>query len=365
MDLPLVSDYTSLFTDDIPLLDVRAPVEFNEGAFPFSVNFPLLSNSERERIGTHYKKMGKGDAIDLGYRLVSGKIKTERVNNWINFAKDNPDGALYCFRGGMRSKICQQWIYEESGIVYPRIEGGYKALRRYLIDILNDAPNQFECLVLSGRTGVGKTQVLQHIVHRLDLEKIFHHRGSAFGKHVDEQPLQINIENTLAVNLLKLRNMGVERFLVEDEAPNIGSRRIPDGIVFLLRNSPIVVLESTLEERVENVYREYILNSLKEYQNKSGADDGFSSWSGNLVNSLQKIHKRLGGERFKNISHLMQNAISAHLHRNQSEAHRDWIRELLVQYYDPMYDYQLSKKKARIKFNGDLRAIIDYIHTTF
>lgn len=34
IDLPQTDDYLSLFLSDTPLLDVRAPVEFEQGAFP-------------------------------------------------------------------------------------------------------------------------------------------------------------------------------------------------------------------------------------------------------------------------------------------------------------------------------------------
>ena len=41
--------------------------------------------------------------------------------------------ALYIARGGLRSAITQQWL-QESGVEYPRVKGGYKALRRWLMD---------------------------------------------------------------------------------------------------------------------------------------------------------------------------------------------------------------------------------------
>ena len=44
MELPQTDDYRSLLLDDIPLLDVRAPVEFEQGSFPLAENFPLINN---------------------------------------------------------------------------------------------------------------------------------------------------------------------------------------------------------------------------------------------------------------------------------------------------------------------------------
>ena len=41
--------------------------------------------------------------------------------------------------------------------------------------------------------------------------------------------------------------------------------------------------------------------------------------------------------------------------------HRGWIEGLLKDYYDPMYDYQLSNKRERIAFEGDRHQVIEYL----
>ena len=48
-------DYLSLFLNDTPLLDVRAPVEFAKGAFPGAANISLINDDERHQIGICYK----------------------------------------------------------------------------------------------------------------------------------------------------------------------------------------------------------------------------------------------------------------------------------------------------------------------
>ena len=136
MELPQIDDYRSILLNDIPLLDVRAPVEFDQGAFPLAENFPLINDQEREEIGIRYKNLGQDEAIRLGHELVQGDSKSQRVTHWQNFFEQYPQGVLYCFRGGMRSKITQQWIYEQTGKIFPRVKGGYKAMRRFLIDEL-------------------------------------------------------------------------------------------------------------------------------------------------------------------------------------------------------------------------------------
>ncbi len=71
--------YRELFLDDIPLMDVRAPVEYHKGAFPNTVNRPLMNDIERQKVGTSYKQHGQQAAIALGHELVCG---APRPNGW-------------------------------------------------------------------------------------------------------------------------------------------------------------------------------------------------------------------------------------------------------------------------------------------
>src|SRR5690606_8070049 len=71
-------DYRRLFLQGIPLMDVRAPIEFAKGAFPGAVNAPLMNDSERQKVGACYKQQGQQAAVELGHQLVSGKIKVAR-----------------------------------------------------------------------------------------------------------------------------------------------------------------------------------------------------------------------------------------------------------------------------------------------
>jgi len=145
----------SLFLRDMPLMDVRAPAEFSQGAFPCAVNLPLMDDQERHEVGICYKQQGQDAAIKLGNKLVSGDIKAQRIAQWQTFAKQHPDAFLYCFRGGLRSRTTQQWLLE-SGVDLPLVNGGYKAMRRFLIDELEQSIAESRFFILGGKTGTGK-----------------------------------------------------------------------------------------------------------------------------------------------------------------------------------------------------------------
>lgn len=360
-ELPQIEDLRSLFLKDVPLLDVRAPVEFAQGAFPHTENHPLINDTEREQIGIQYKEMGQDAAIEMGHGLVNGEKKAARVAEWKAFAEQHPEGVLYCFRGGMRSKISQQWLYEETGILYPRVKGGYKAMRRFLIDELEVSAREVKPIVLGGRTGVGKTVLLQQLEPMIDLEKLAWHRGSAFGPHATPQPRQIAFENALSIALLKIRANGNPHFAVEDEHRNVGACFIPDSIRDKFRDSPLVILEASLEERVEITHMEYIDEALAEHVTLYGEEEGFKKWAAYLLGSMDKIKKRLGGVRHAELRKILESAIEVHRRTGETGQHRAWIGELLGGYYDPMYDYQIEQNEKQIAFTGDRKAVIGFL----
>ena len=81
------------------------------------------------------------------------------VSAWVEFANRHPNGALYCFRGGLRSQIAQQWMHE-AGTDFPVVKGGYKALRTFLLGALETLTGQCTFTLVGGMTGSGKTALV-------------------------------------------------------------------------------------------------------------------------------------------------------------------------------------------------------------
>ena len=196
-------DYREILIADLPLLDVRAPTEFAKGAFPSAENIALLDDGQREQVGICYQAAGNEAALALGRRLICGELKAARLELWSAFARAHPQGALYCFRGGQRSQIVQQWL-AGAGIEYPRVVGGYKAMRQFLIERLTQFAESHHLTVVGGRTGTGKTDLINQFDCSIDLEGLAHHRGSGFGRRATAQPAQIDFENRLSIAWVKL-----------------------------------------------------------------------------------------------------------------------------------------------------------------
>ncbi|MEM1435851.1 MAG: tRNA 2-selenouridine(34) synthase MnmH [Pseudomonadota bacterium] len=324
------------------LIDVRAPVEFSRARVPASVNLPILTDAERKRIGITYKQQGAAAAEKLGYRLVAGSTRAARVAGWAEILKQQPDALLCCWRGGLRSQIACRWL-QEAGIAVERLAGGYQALRQRSLQILERWPAQTRLFLLGGRTGVGKTLVLNSLAATIDLEGLASHRGSAFGQVAAEQPTPATFENTLAGASLRT---GGGPVLLEDESRTIGRLALPEAWFAAMREAPILHLEASLAERVSLIHRDYIERPLTLGQSEA---ELFRRYAG----ALQRIRKRLGGQRHSSILAALQRGFS-------TNDHAPWIEQLLSDYYDPSYDYQLEKKLQRVILRGSAAEIRDY-----
>lgn len=355
------ANYREVFLSGAPLMDTRAPVEFAKGAFPGAVNLPLMNDAERQAVGTCYKRQGQEAAIALGHRLVSGEIKAGRVEAWARFVQAHPEGYLYCFRGGLRSQIVQQWVEAATGVRYPRIVGGYKAMRNFLLGELDGAAAQCRFIVLGGMTGTGKTDVVRELANGIDLEGHAHHRGSSFGRHATAQPAQIDFENRLAIDFLTKRAAGWNAFVLEDEARYIGSCSLPLPLARVMPACPTVWLEDSFGNRVNRILRDHVVDLKAEFVALYGEEDGHAQFAGRLRQSLDRIAKRLGDARYRQIAALMDEALEIQGRSGDVEPHCRWIERLLAEYYDPMYSYQAQIRPSHVVFAGRRDEVLAYL----
>ena len=360
---PDTHDYQRLFLEDVPLLDVRAPIEFAQGAFPLSQNIPLLDNQQRVAVGTRYKQAGQEAAMALGHKLATPEVRAQRIADWTRFVTAHPTGYLYCFRGGLRSQITQAWLREQ-GVDYPLITGGYKALRRFLLNEIERSVQDIPFFILGGLTGSGKTRLLQKTVHQIDLEGLARHRGSTFGCQVNQlQPSPINWENQLAVACLKYRHRyphaGV---LLEDESRKIGKNTLPLAFYQKMKASPLLVLECDINQRVSMIRTDYVDTAWPLYQQRfqATAEAAFSEF---VLTRLARLKKRLGSLRHQRVEHIYKAALGHLFATGESHGFEPGIRMLLTSYYDPMYHYQLEKKRSQIVFRGNESEILQSVNT--
>lgn len=296
--------------DKIILVDSRSEKEFFHAHFPGAINIPLLNDEHRHLVGLTYKQQGKEEAVARGFDLVGPKFSD--IIHEVMEKSDGSDIMLYCWRGGMRSNI-MAWLLEMAGLKVTLLSGGYKAFRNWA---LNEIARPRNYIVLGGRTGVGKTELLKELKsvqeQVLDLEDLAHHKGSAFGGLGQQvQPSYEQFENKIALDLYSTDQNKL--IWVENESRAIGMVKIPDPLFMQLRLAPLLELHAELTLRRDRI--------LAEYGSFSKAD---------LGKCTERLQRRLGGLR-------MQQALLA-LENNKME---EWLN-ILLEYYDEAYDYGKS-----------------------
>lgn len=305
--------------ETISMVDVRTPAEYAQGHIPTAYNIPLFSNEERKKVGTTYKRSGQKDAIIRGLEFAGPKMK-ELALQASGIASNN-QLLLHCWRGGMRSAN-MAWLFKTVGLESLVLEGGYKSFRRYVLSFLDD---DFPFVVIGGLTGAGKTDALRGLEERgeqvADLEKLAHHKGSAFGSLGEKtQCTNEQFENDI---FWQLNGLDKTRTIwVEDESRTIGKNTLPAGTYMNIRSAPVVFLDISFSDRVDRLVRDYA---------------GFPKED--LIGAVLKIRPRLGNQ-------IAQFAIDAIKEENYSKT-----AELVLNYYDKTYRYGLGKRDQNLVFN--------------
>ena len=354
------TDYCAILRAETPIIDVRAPVEFAQGAMPAAVNLPLMNDEERAAVGTCYKREGADAALALGHKLVAGETRQQRIAAWLDACRDAPNGYLCCARGGQRSHITQSWI-KEHGIDYPLIVGGYKALRQAAIKATEELVRH-PIILIGGCTGNGKTPLVRQQPQGIDLEGLAHHRGSSFGRTLNAQFSQATFENHLATALLQgAHEQDRVRWVLEDEGRMIGANHLPECLRDRMAQSPIAVVEDPFELRIERLREEYFTRMHHDFFAAYGEELGWQEYSAYLHHGLFAIRRRLGLQRFAELTATLDASLAEQRRSGSTEAHFAWLVPLLNEYYDPMYRYQLEKKADKIVFRGTSEDVVSWL----
>ena len=306
-----ITEFVSMM-EQHPILDVRSPLEYAHAHMKNAYSLPLFSDEERKVVGTAYKQQGKQPAIKLGLNYFGVKMAAmvSEVEALLAASPD-PNNKLvlvHCWRGGMRSAGVA-WLLDLYGYTVYTLAGGYKAYRNWVVAQFTIP---YQCKVLGGFTGSGKTETL-HALQALkepiiDLEGLAHHKGSAFGNLGQPiQPSQEQFENILAQLLFKIHTEHAYVW-VEDESRRIGLVNIPAPLFEQMRKSKVYFLDIPFSERLQ-----FIVSGYGKFEKDK------------LMTAILRIKKRLGGLETKTaINFLIEDDVVSSF-------------SVLLTYYDKLY----------------------------
>ena len=305
------------------VLDARSPAEHGLDRLPGAWSTPVLDDAERVQVGTMHKQVGPFEARRVGAALVARNIASLLEGQ----LADRPRGwrpLVYCWRGGNRSGALAT-VLARVGWPAHVLEGGYKAYRARVVADLQTLPARLQFVVLAGRTGSGKTALLERLAARglqvLDLEALAVHRGSLLGLPPGaEQPPQKRFESQVWE---ALRRFDPARpVIVESESKKVGERQVPDALIAAMRASPCIVVEAGRSLRARLLLADYT----------------------HFVHDPDALRARLAP-----LAALHGHATIAEWHALIDAGHwTGFVEALLERHYDPAYDRSMNRNFVRL-----------------
>lgn len=300
------------------IIDVRSPCEFADDHIPGAINLPVLSDAERVIVGTMYKQSSAFEARKVGAAMVARNIAMHIETRLKNYPSDFTP-MIHCWRGGQRShsfaRICSEIGWRSYVLI-----GGYKKYRLAVIEDISALSNDLSFIVLAGRTGTRKTDILLAMAERgtqvLDLEGLASHRGSLLG-HIkgEPQPSQRFFESSLA-HVLRGFKTGKPVY-VESESSRIGNIQLPPALWKKITEAPKIATTAPREARATYL--------LKSYEHLTQDKTALGKFVDGMVN-------RYGHEQTDHWRSLMD-----------ADAWAELVNELLKIHYDPAYDRSLKR----------------------
>jgi len=336
-------------------VDLRSPAEFAQDHLPGAINLPLFHDEQRAIVGTLYHKVSPDAAYQRGLEMVEARLpqllehlsgEAVAEERWrprfrtlagelqggqeavrlepVHAAPKNQSLALYCWRGGMRSRSMAA-LLQQLEIPALLLEGGYKSYRhqvRLQMEQLGErlATRQQTLIILRGPTGVGKTAILAALEARapgttLCLESLAQHRSSILGAVGREPVSQTMFESRLLARLAELTHGPV---FVEGESRKVGDVILPAALYQAMEEGVQIRLGAQEQTRVDNLMADYL--------HTPGA-------SQEIAARLPFLEKRLGPTWTGRLGEWLAAGREAEV-----------TAVLLERYYDPLYAHSDARR---------------------
>ncbi|PCJ54583.1 MAG: tRNA 2-selenouridine(34) synthase MnmH [Planctomycetota bacterium] len=353
MNIPCLPYAAARSFPELRWADLRSPGEFQRDHVPGAINVPLFDDAQRAAVGTLYRQASKGDAYDQGLAFAESAMpellgqllgRTIEAAEWQpcfeqlgeqlrggqesvdlgpELPEQKPTLALYCWRGGMRSRSVSA-LLQALGETVLLLDGGYKNYRNWVLK-QTEGLQLPELIVLRGPTGVGKTEILarleqQHPGSTLCLESLAQHRSSILGAVGKEPVSQPSFDTRL---LQRIGEMGPGPWFIEGESRKVGDVILPANLYEAMEKAHHWRLEASTETRVRNLMDDYLISD--------GSVDA-------IREQLPMLERRIGLKWVGQLDRWMAEGRAAEV-----------TEVLLERYYDPLYAHSDERREWSVE----------------
>ncbi len=318
--MTLITFEDFLKDENAVLIDVRTPKEYELEKVPNSVNIPVLLDEERVAVGTTYVQRSKEKAKKLGVEFISKRLP-EIFDQVQELSKKHSKLVFMCARGGMRSSSIAS-LFNSLGYRVAKLDGGYKAYREFVLSNIEKLNENFKYIVVHGRTGVGKTKILNKMADLgatvMDLEKMAAHKGSFFGALGEKLPQSQKRFDGEVFEFL--RTCKSKYIVVESESKRIGNLYVPESVYSSMSNGRHLFIDTSIPNRLDILMEDYTNVPPQE-----------------IEECIMKVARYVSKEKTNNYLDLL----------NKGNL-RELGELLIVQYYDPLYEVSIDRHEFEL-----------------
>ncbi|WP_410208204.1 tRNA 2-selenouridine(34) synthase MnmH [Fusobacterium sp.] len=297
------------------LVDVRTPKEFTIDNVPNTVNIPVLLDEERVEVGTTYVQVSKEKAKELGIQFISKRLP-EIFKQVQELSEKYSLIVFMCARGGMRSGSMAS-LFDSLGYKIGKLQGGYKLYRKYVQSAIPELNKNFKYIVVHGKTGVGKTKILNKMsslgISTMDLEGMAAHKGSFFGALGEKLPQSQKRFDGSVFEFL--RTCKTKYIVVESESKRIGNVYIPESVYQSMTDGIHLYIDTDIKNRIDILMEDYAHVPLNE-----------------IKKCIMKVSRYVSKEKTANYLKLLE-----------EKRLEELCAALIKEYYDPLYTVSGSK----------------------
>jgi tRNA 2-selenouridine synthase len=300
---------------DLVIIDVRTATEYEVNHIFNAINLPVFNEEERHQIGITYKE-SKVKAQKLGLEYLQTRLHN-LLSDLIDKAIAHKQVIVYCARGGMRSGSIVSLLNSMGYDNVLQLKDGMKGHRAYMERSWSSLVDSKTFVVLHGLTGVGKSKLLRHShADILDLELHAKNAGSVFGYIMfdEKAPSQKYFEESLFYHI---KTSDSKYIITESESKRIGRVLLPNILMDSFKSGYHILVTTSLSNRIDNILDDY-LNNDEEV----------------LISCINKLRKRISNQKADELIEMLKCGKLKLL-----------VEYLLVDYYDPMYNYSIEQIK--------------------